>query len=171
MTHAPHPATTGFCEPDLRGFAGDAWLVDLPLVRNRPDEQAALASWQATIPGAHPLWHSYSISVVHLHPIDGAPPAVKTYPQASHELTILALDPATPLSNPKDGARYRTRYLVPVNLSLQFHGVSDGQAQGLARALTTEFVSGRMNPDTDFRSLTIAFVKQYLQRFGGGLES
>ena len=43
--------------------------------------------------------------------------------------------------------------------------MSDGQAQGLARGLTAEFVNGRLNPDSDFRTHTMEWVKGYIERF------
>lgn len=142
-------------------------MIDMPLVRERPDQEAALAGWLATIPTAHPLWHSYAINVIHLRPIDGVRPANKHYPEAAYEINVIALDPDKPLSDPKQGETYRISHLVPLNLVLQFHGISDGQAQGLARALVAEYVAGRISPDTDFRSHNISFIREYVERFGG----
>lgn len=162
----PHPATKDFGDPDLTGYAGDAWMMDLPLKRKTPDGNGTLAAWQMTIPGAHLCWHSYALSVVHLRPIEGARPAVLHYPEAAYELVLLALDPDQPLSDPKK-PDFRLHFLSPSNLTIQLHGITDGQAQGLARALTAEFVYGRLNPDTDYRTWQLDFIAKYLERFGG----
>jgi hypothetical protein len=165
-----HPANAKFGEPDLHGVAGEAWMVDAKSAVKKPDQQAVLAFWQATIPGAHPFWHSYAISVIHLRPIAGVKDAHKHYPEAVYEICVLALDPDKPLSDPKDGGNFEMKPLVPLNLQFQFHGITDEQAGDLARALVGEYVSGRISPDTDFRSYNIRFVREYVERFLGSCE-
>lgn len=92
---------------------------------------ACLAQWQLRMPGAHPFWHSYLLSIVHLRPIAGSPPAALRYPEAAYEVSLYALDPQPPHS-----------ILTPANIVEQFHGLTDEQIPDLARLVAGALVSG-----------------------------
>jgi hypothetical protein len=114
---------------------------------------ATLGVWLAKIPEAHPAWHSYAISVVHLRPAEGVKDANKHYPGAEYEILIFALDPEAEL-NPNLPRTIGPALLTPPNLVFQFHGVRDEQAVDLTEMLAKSFCDGVNSPDTDFRERT-----------------
>jgi hypothetical protein len=82
-------------------------------VQSEPSDPA-LALWLLFIPGAHPFWQSYLLSIVHLRPLPGGDrPAKLVYPEAAYEMVVVALDPALhpEVNNPKTWSM-----LSPVNI-------------------------------------------------------
>lgn len=124
-----------------------AWRVKL-----RPDtlaQTATLLQWLVHCPGAHAAWSYWLISLLHLRAIEGVPPAVKDFEQAEHELNILALDPrSTP--DPDDKATWH--HLLPIDVVVQFHGLTDEQAvQSIDAIVERLVVRGMLSPDSDCR--------------------
>lgn len=89
------------------------------------EHPTALVTWFMHIPGAHIWWQHYQLSVVHLRDIPGEQTAKKQYPEAQYELLIIALDPH---KNPVPDDPKTWHHLLPANVSVQFHGVTDAQA-------------------------------------------
>lgn len=90
---------------------------------------------------AHPVWSHYAVTVVHLRPTPGFPAAVHYFEGSTHELMILALDPAdnkTPLMGP--------------NYTGQFTFAHDSQGVALGQHIARLIKSRALNPDTDFLS-------------------
>lgn len=146
---------------DHIGAHGEVWRVPRPVTFQKPDHEATLGMWIVSAPYAHPAWHMYSVSVVHLRDIPGAPPANKRYPEAEYELTIWALDPNVVVD--PDVHPLKLPILTPPNLVHQFHGVTDEQARAVTGALAYAFVDGLANPDTDFRTHTVHLLRQTIE--------
>src|SRR4051812_28256938 len=121
----------------LEGLAGRAEPVTG--ARVRPDQEATIAAWLLHLPGAHPAWHQYLLSVVHLRPIDGTRPANKHYPEAEYELALVALDPRFQ-ARPDD--LETIHHLEPLNVVRQFHGLNDDQARRLCELVAKGLVDG-----------------------------
>lgn len=123
----------------IDGSAGSAIPFSLPL--DRQDPAAALARWVLHLPGQHPFWSYYLLSVVHLRDLPGFAPAYKRSPDMEHEVTLFALDPAvTP--DPDNPATIKV--LTPVNYVEQFAGLTDEQARLLGAQLALAFIAGQL---------------------------
>lgn len=90
------------------------------------------------------------LSVVHLRQLEGLPPAELQYPEAAYELTSLALHPHPDYLPDPDN--WRPRWLQPIDVCEQFHGVSDAQAAEILEGFVNMIVAGQLSPDSDYRS-------------------
>lgn len=119
----------------LTGSAGTA--TEVRITRSPHPEYAAVASWFFTCPGQAPLWDNYLLSIVHLRPIDDKP-AFLDWPGASHEVFLVALDPAdSPTTDPETW-----RHLNPLNFVMQVELPDDAAAVELARLCARAVVDG-----------------------------
>lgn len=133
--------------PAMQGPRGRAWAVPLePLAAVAGAVVGTLlieAAW------AHPIWHSYMLSVCHLRPMPDMPEPALHLPGATHEVLLAALDPAEPRQRALEGSRPRP--LVPFNFSAQI--IERGDAAALERVwrAAQAVCDGRLSPDTDHR--------------------
>lgn len=135
-------------DPDINGARWRAWRV--PVQPQNPDETASLACWLLHCPGAHPFWSYWTVSLIHLRPIEGGSrPAVKSYPHAEFELMVITIDPN---HQPDPDDSRSLHYLRPVDVSEQFHGITDAQAVELTKALVEHVCRGMLSPDSDWRA-------------------
>lgn len=155
-------------QPDFEGPRGKMWKVLLPTTPQKPDYVATLGCWILSIPGAHPWWHGYMLSIISLADIPGVSPATKHYPEATHEIVVFALDPDVELPDPDNAKDFRPAFLTPANLVEQIHGVTDEQATGIAERLGRAFVDGIASPDTDYRSHTQQLLRNTVEHFTVG---
>jgi len=119
--------------PSVAGKASKAWLCDLDAMRKhlrevhgteRPD--GTVAVWIVEAPWAHPAWHSYAISLLHLRPIGLE---TKFYlAGATHEIWVQALHPDHP-REPAIAGSGPWLPLSPNNFSAQFIEPSDAAAE------------------------------------------
>lgn len=119
---------------------------------------AALRAVLLHRPDAHPVWHTYQVSLVHLRPLPGAPAAALTSSDASHEILILALDPQ---SQPDPAVPSTIRPLMPPNLAHQLRGRTDDHALTMFAAFVQALSVGELNPDTDHRQCQIAWLERW----------
>lgn len=103
------------------------------------NQTATLGAWLLHLPGQHPLWNHYMLSVVHLRPIDGGRPVYRRYPEAEYELNMFALDPK---AGPKPDDMATLYPLEPVNYVEQFHNITDEQAVRVGARLVEMLVHG-----------------------------
>jgi hypothetical protein len=108
-------------------------------------------------PDAHPVWHTYQVSLVHLRPIEGGPPPELRSPDSSHEIVIQALDPE---SQP-DPEVPTIALLTPPNLVHQLRGRTDEMALTVFGAFVQALAAGELNPDTDHRQGQIAWLNRW----------
>lgn len=73
----------------IAGPRGTALQMDLPPMEGK----TTLAQWFMTLPGQHPFWSKYVLSVIHLRDEESTAPAKKDYPEATYEICLIALDP------------------------------------------------------------------------------
>lgn len=140
-------------EPDLHGHA-DAWII--PIRPDRPDWvpdwNAGIAHWLLHCRWAHPFWSWYTVSGIHLRPIEGVRPPAKYFPEATHEVMILALHPKmSPDPDKLSTGEQAMEYLTPIDLSHQVTGLTDDQFKQLVQDIIVTIVEGRASPDQDWR--------------------
>ncbi len=135
--------------PTVTGSHGRAWRVDLALFRSMGTQaaDAGIAQWVVEAPAAHPFWHSYFVSLIHLRPIPGTPDPLIYDARATHELVIMALDPDQPRYPQMMGGGWR--WLEPANFAAQLIEPSDATADAQVSAAVEAIVAGTLNPDTD----------------------
>ena len=124
--------------------------------RARPDWDATLSLWIISAPQSHPLWWWYTLSVIHLRPIDGVKPATITLPGASHEFILVALNPEEPVPDLDAMERGDFRSicsLTPPNLVEQFEVRNDAEALRFGEMAVEAIVHGIVSPDTDHRAV------------------
>lgn len=108
----------------------------------RPDQEATVAAWFLQIPGAHPLWSCYMLSVVHLREIAGVKPAVKRFNNATHELLVIALNPNL---KPRPDDRNTWQHMTPINVVEQFEVGDDDAAAAIAEKFARACVDGHLH--------------------------
>lgn len=149
----------------MTGKFGTAFSPPLPPVAERPnhDTVAALPRWLMTIRGQHPLWDRFCILTCSLADFPGVPPAKKQFPEATHELTVCAIDPRFPQKDFEEG---RVAILEPVNHVIQIIA-TDALANAAAEALACEFINQRqlVEPSgiTGAREAAYGFVRRFIK--------
>lgn len=146
--------------PDLDGPRGQAWLV-------RDDETRAMYAktnrkvpptstvvwWLIHAPGYHPWWNNYQLSLIHLRPVDGLPPAKINLPGATHEVMLFAMSPDSQFS-----LESFMIPLSPANFFGQFIAHDDESAAEKIKETVNEILIGSLSPDTDY-------VREWVKRF------
>lgn len=124
----------------LTGPAGTAIeiLVELDDT-DPPDWGATIANYFLTCPGQSIAWPNYLLSCIHLRPIDGVQPAVVKIPHATHEVMLLALNPAAK-PTPTDPRSWQ--HLTPANLMEQVELPDDDAARHLLHDAAQAVVDG-----------------------------
>lgn len=146
--------------PVIKGERGQAWLVDLKTLRRvlgvDPAHDASLAAWVVEAPWAHPAWHSYLVSLVHLRPL----PVLASSSQktlfyvdgATHEIVVDAFDPRADRKAVVEGyVPFISHSLRPSNFAAQFIEIADDLAVERVRIAVKNICAGTLNPDTDAR--------------------
>jgi len=119
------------------------------------DHPACLRAVILRRPDAHPLWHDYLLSLVHLRPIDGKP-AILECEDSSHEIVCAALDPEFDNQPTADGFKM----LRPLNLVYQLRGLDDAQAKQVFTLYLQSLTVRLISPDTDYRTAQIATLNR-----------
>jgi len=149
------PMTT---RPDMVGNHGRAWKVDLRealrLAGMRPEEDAALEVWIVEAPWAHPVWHSYAITLMHLRPMPGRETTFHLE-GASHEMWVDALDPNVPRDPTLKNAQCAR--LQPSNFAAQMIEETDDTARARIEGAVHAILDGYLSPDTDFSHQWVTF--------------
>lgn len=120
-----------------------------------PDTEAAaetVCHWLLRAPQAHPLWAQYMMTCVRLRDLPGWPPPHRQFPEATHELFVVALNPE---HGPYDAAKvagYAEQggglpFLTPVNIAEQFTA-ADGEMTALAAWAAWGVTVGALWPET-----------------------
>lgn len=107
----------------------------------RPDQEATVACWFLEVPGAHPLWSRYILTVIHLRDIPDVPPAFKRFPEATHELVVCGLNPE---KNPRSDDPATWQHLTPFNVSTQFTICGDAAAAYLGELCARACIDGHL---------------------------
>ena len=100
-----------------------------------------IAEWLIeAVPMQHPLWWHYDLRIITLADQPDTPPAYKSYPEATHELAILALDSK---ANPTPDDPDAFIHLMPINYVKQFTAPTDEAAVQIAETIAGFFTEGR----------------------------
>lgn len=146
--------------PDYQSATGRAWEVSgAGRDEVRVEQTASLGIWLIEAPMANPLWSHYAATLLHLHDIQGAAPAVIRRQGATHELWIGTVDPK--VENTIDPSDIRTfKMLTPPDLQEQLILPSNARAVEVARLAIQMCVDGRLSPDAEnHRQAWIGFFK------------
>lgn len=143
-----------------------AWRVPLPAAEM--ERIGALGTWLLYVPGVHAFWSYWSVSLAHLRELPNMPSPVLSFPGATHELLVHALDP-NHAPNPDDAMTFK--FLTPTDVVEQWSGTDDAQALELVDLLAKACAHGWLCPDSDFRYMwgpTIASTLQHMLTGGHG---
>ena len=147
------PEFTG-TEEEFVGRAGTS--LRLPLDRSRKDYACTVASWLLTQSKAHPAWTQYSLCGVKLAWTPGFPPPRLQFPEATHEIVLVVLDPRAGTQTPETMRRYadtndpeygKLPILTPINIAWQFEG-TDEECEKLVAAAAWGVANGVLWPET-----------------------
>lgn len=105
-------------------------------------QETRLDGWLLHIPEATPFWYLYICAVVHLRPHEGSPAPKLQFPEATHEILVLALDPHTSIINRED--MRNVVVLTPENYALQFTARDDEHAMQVCQAFAQALVEGQV---------------------------
>lgn len=127
---------------DVENKAGTFKRCPMDVERPHKSQDGTLGAWLMWLPGWSPAWDNFILSVVHLRPIPGERPAIKKFPEATHELILAAIDPEHP-------ADWRNifkdcKYLTPLNVIQQFVVSSDANAVLVCEALAQFCIRGHL---------------------------
>lgn len=124
----------------LRGVAGVAVEVVIEEV-DTPDHAATVGLWFLDCPGQSPVWSHYVLAIIHLRDIPGVRPATVDIPHATHEVMLVALDPALS-PTPLDTSSWR--HLRPTNVVEQVQLPDDSAAAALLGDAAQAVVDGTL---------------------------
>ena len=164
------PADDITIPPDISGEKSRAWRCNLSNMRItlgvKREDDPSLAWWVIEAPWAHPIWHSYLLSLSDLQPRQNVPNAIMYFPAATHEIVLHALDPGgrrQPIIR-GDGrlGKGTCQPLIPVNFAAQFACLTDQDAETRVANAVRMICDGKLSPDTDF-------VAQWIELFGANM--
>jgi hypothetical protein len=134
------------------------WRIDL--ARSTDVAPTAVGVWLLEVPGAHPLWHSYVLSLIHLGQAPDAEPVVLCLPGATHEMALFALNPMHPRQAIFDGLE--CAMVDPVNFAAQMVVADHAAAIACVERALPLIASGALNPDTDY-------IRDWVALFGDSM--
>lgn len=136
-----------------------AFSYPLPDVEKRPnpDTVAALDRWSLILPGQHAAWDRFVIMLCSLADFPGVPPAVKHFPEATHEVDVFAIDPRFPKEAFDKGS---VQILEPVNYVHQFVA-TDEKANQVAAHLAERFVRGELPAEPQGITINDKTAREY----------
>lgn len=135
-------------QPRFARSEGRAWLIDRETIDQGAPLNACEAQWLIEAPWAHPISHSYLLSLVHLRERTGLPAPVRTLKGATHEIVLFALDPAFPRADALERGVFHP--LGPANFVSQFIETGFGEAVLRVELAVKAICTGLMSPDTDY---------------------
>ncbi|WP_127144087.1 hypothetical protein [Pelagibacterium montanilacus] len=115
------------------------------LCRQEAGDKPFARCWWLHAPWAHPLWHSYLVSLADLTTPTARPPKLMA-PEVTHELLVCALNPSVPKET------WPPQLLQPINHGYQFRAEDDRAAEARIVSVMEAISAKRLNPDTDARS-------------------
>jgi hypothetical protein len=146
--------------------SGRAWSLDVNCLFPRLDRSrhAMIAWWLIEAPWAHPIWHSYALTLMHLRQVCPDMKRIFHLDGATHELCLHALKP--------EGNREMLFSIgfgegscipmYPPNFAAQIIEESDQEAVQRIEDTVHDICDGKLSPDTDFR-------RDWVARFGDNM--
>lgn len=159
-------------ETSYEGPFAKAWLLDLSSVPRNADT-SDIASWLLFAPQAHPLWSYHLMGAIHLRDNPGqSRPPHKDFPEASHEIMVVAVNPDTTFKTPEEFVELMVRgenwMLMPPDVTAQFTGATDSQVELLLSLLARGVSDGLLVPDSDYRTAWKASIEATLEHIVKG---
>jgi len=150
-------------DPDLKGPPGRyAYRLNWE-AEKKP--HAGLAGFVVFATGYHPFWSEWLVMSCHLRDEPGVPPAKKQFPEATHELQIVALDPES-VVYPDSAKKSKVKHLTPVDQIVQVVA-TDQEMIRIVELAATAIVSCNCSPDQDYRSWWKPAVENGLKHMRG----
>lgn len=141
--------------PDLQGPHGKAWICNTArlweVYNVDPKKDACIVHWIVEAPWAHPIWHSYSVIVIHLRPLPGVPDPTMYKEDATHQLWVWAINDEIERLPTIKGDKIQKRFwLQPKNFGAQFIETSDETALERIKGTVQMICDGALSPDADY---------------------
>jgi hypothetical protein len=142
------------------------WEIPKEVLAGNP---SVLVSYVVHCPNAHAFWSWWLVSVIHLRPVEGQPPAVLRYPEAQYEFSTIAIEPPERVPHNKL-ARPEAPFklMMPMDVEVQFHGVTDEQAGTVCALSVRSMVQGVAYPDSDYRSAWEHLIRGTVEHLKAG---
>lgn len=143
-----------------------AFRVDLPPPADRPNPGTVpcVGRWNLVLPGDHAFWNRYTLLACSLADFPGVPPAHRRFPEATHEISLFAVNPDYPDDHFRKGG---ISVLEPVNYVEQFT-TTDASCAALAEHLAGLLVRGKLAAEPQgIRGAREAF-REAIDRFLAG---
>ncbi|MEM7213292.1 MAG: hypothetical protein AAF479_15635 [Pseudomonadota bacterium] len=121
------------------------------LIHARQEEPIFGAVWFVHAPWAHPMWHSYRISLADLLGEHPAGPATIHREGVTHEVVVEAVSNDYPIDWNASALEQRVQPLRPINYGYQFTADSHDAAFQRIDEAAKAIEQGQLNPDTDAR--------------------
>ena len=128
----------------------------MPDQPDNPDFVATVSHWLITHPQGHPLWTQYNLCGLRLAEYPNMPPPNKQFPEATHEISLVVLNPEYGPYTPEKIAEYADRsspkygklpFLTPINIAWQMTG-TDEECRKLVSASAFGITTGLLWPET-----------------------
>jgi hypothetical protein len=150
--------------PTKESQYGRSWAVDIAAVAeaSKLGSGATIGCWIVEARWAHPLWHSYYFTLIHLRPVSDCPDPVVALPGATHEFGVFAMNPE--IDREPQLRDRRAALLHPVNFAAQLIEPSDDAAIARIEDAIDRVIRGLLNPDTDALQSWIALFGDSLIR-------
>lgn len=124
-----------------------------------PQDDASLSVWFVHAPWMAPvgLWHWHYVGLVHLRDLPGqSKPPTRQFPEATHELIAMAVDPS--VADPLSGDWDNLKFLSPMSVCQQFVAANDSEALRKIEDGLGVVVNGHMSLESEGRPSWRAFL-------------
>lgn len=102
--------------------------------------------------GFHPMWNQWIASCITLKDFEGEEKAIKQTPDKTHEISVLAINPDSPIK-PDIGDGDVIITLSPPDQVIQITAASDEEAKEKLDMAIELIKVAKLSPDSDYRSL------------------
>ena len=157
-------------DPDIIGRDDrvKVWEVRLgPNADREPSWVAGLGTWLVEGP-FHPMWDQWLVSVITLSHIDGVQDAHQQFPGATHELSMIAINPERrcdidAFEETGDwGDPAVPKFLTPIDQQVQWSNGTDDEARDIGALAIRTIANGHASPDSDYRAWWTQAIKASL---------
>jgi hypothetical protein len=110
-------------------------------------KKLSVVQWLLTAPQFHPCWTQYLLLCDRLIHVEGIAEPMLVFPEATHEVLVVALDPSNGVLTPESIEEKLPGYLTPVNIDLQFKA-TDAEMKEVMLLLAMHIVIGLLDPES-----------------------
>ena len=127
------------------------WQGEVP-----DDNPFTLGHWIVFAPWMHMAWNYHYLSLIHVRDVEGHPPAVMQFEEATHEFQVLAISPDNEPTNFTE-----ITPLMPVSIAQQFVAENDAEALELIELQLPHIAAGELSVDSDYRSVWHHILREH----------